>query len=381
MNPNIANPNMMNPQFFMAMMNKFGQNNKQQMIFDPMRLGKKEKEFLMKQTIYNSKYGPYEKLAKFKHVLYAYYKDFPLSEPNQLCEVSVEYDHCLDVAEKFASKGFDYNLVNPLNPVVVNVVGREFNGSNLEIGEEMRDELINIRTTFSNTFDNDNQFPLQKDECTYLKVVTIIRPSCPHNSQPFIPLMETFRIGLITISPIITQKLLNGKDFIDGKMTASDFISTLTTIECIFQCAIWKQHTVLILPPFGNNDEDNNPINDIIKIYNYCILKYGHMFKKIIIGIPKYYPKDMFTMYKKQIFNPHDLVAEIDKKYEKEEIKKQILLQQKNETNNKLNNQNTKSNNQNNKLNNQNNSEQQFSQEQIEMFMKMMPSMMNMIQN
>ena len=39
---------------------------------------------------------------------------------------------------------------------------------------------------------------------------------------------------------------------------------------------------------FGDNDEDENPTEDIIKIYNYCIYKYGHMFSHIIIAIPEY---------------------------------------------------------------------------------------------
>lgn len=376
------NPNMMNPQFIMAMMNKYGQKNKSQMVFDPIRMSKQEKSYLMKQTIYNSAHGPYEKLPKFKHALGTYCEELQVSEPNHLCEVSVEYDHCLDVAEKYASKGLDYNAMNLTNPVVVNVVGRDFNGSNLEIGEEMRDELINIRTTFSNTFDSTHHFPLKKDECTYLKIVNVIRPSYPHNTQPFIPLNETFRVGMITISPIITQTLLNGKDFLDGKMLANDFISTLTTIECIFQCALWKQHTVLILPPFGNNEEDNNPVGDIIKIYNYCILKYGHMFTKIIIAIPKFYPKDIFQMYKKQIINPIELVVDIDKKYEKEAIKKQIISQQKNTNNSELNISNNPIQQTKIKKSNQSNqSDQQFTPEQIEMFIKMMPSMMNQMQN
>lgn len=390
MNQNI---NTMNPQFFMAMMNKFGQNNKQQLIFDPVRLGKKEKAVLMRQTAYQSKFGPYEKLAKFKHVLFAYCRDFPVSKPNHLCEVSVEYDHCLDVAEKYATRGFDYNVTSQMNPVVVNVVGRDFNGSNLEISEEMRDELINMRTTFNNTFDNYSQFPLKKDECTYLKIVNVIRPSYPHNSHPFIPLNDVFRIGLITIAPINTQTLLNGKTILDGKMLPNDLLNTLITIECIFQCAIWKQHPVLILPPFGNDEEDNNPVDDIIKIYNYCILKYGHMFKKIIVAVPKYYPKDVYIRYKKDIIKPIELVLDIDKKYEKEEVQKQILLQQKQGNFNFNQNKQTQQNFQQNqskkptkimkvkKDQENDNQDQQFSQDQIDMFMKMMPTMMNMMQN
>lgn len=372
MNPNMMNPNMMNPQLLMNMMNRFSQNNNnQQMVFDPTRLDKKEKSVLMRQTAYQSKFGLYKNLGKFKHTLYAYCSSFPLQKASGLCEVTVEYDHCLDVAEKYASKGTDYSIQNPLNPVVLNVVGKEFNGSNLEISEEMRDELINIRTTFNNTFDNCSQFPLKSEECTYLLIMNIIRPSYPSSQRPFIPINDVFRIGLITASPTPTQKLLSGKSPIDGKMFPNDLISTLTTIESVFQCAIWKRHSVLILPPFGNG-EDNNPIDDIIKVYNYCILKYGHMFKKIIVAIPKYYPKDVYARYKKDIMKPTEMVANIDKKYEKEEVQKQVLAQQKQMVQSQPSNKKQSKTKNNEQTNNQ-----QYSPEQVEMFMKMMTMMNN----
>jgi len=262
-------------------------------------------------------------------------------------------------------------IENQMYPVVVNIVGKNFDGSNLEINDNIRDVLMNIRTTFSNTFPTKTEFPLKKDESTYLKIVTVIRPSCPieNNQNKFLPITKSFSHSMITVSPIETQKLLSGKNFIDGKMCSKDFITTTTTIECIFQLANHKQHQVLILPPFGHNEHDNNPIDDIIKIYNYCIYKYGQYFKKIIIAIPKYYPKEIFDKYNNEIIKPNKLILDIEKKYEKEALKKQVMQQQSMLSDIKIEQkQHEKQHEKENK--------QEFTQDQINLFMKMMPVMM-----
>jgi hypothetical protein len=370
-------------------MNGMGNGQIKQLIFDPTRTTKKDKGYLAKQTMYQASSGPYQMCYRYKHSIFSFVRNFEVSKPLGICEVTVEYDHCLDVAEKYADKGVDYSVSNGLNPVVVNVVGRDFIGSNLEISEEMRDELINIRTTFNNTMDKSSQaqFPLKNEECSYLKFVTVIRPKYPtHNS--FLPLNQTYRVGMITTCPIKVDKFLSGKTFVDGKMYEENFVDTLTIIECIFQLAIWKQHPILILPPFGHEEkEDNNPIDDIIKAYNYCIFKYGHMFKKIIIAIPKYYPKEIYSKYFKNIVKPNEIVADIDKQYEKEEVKKQVIKQQ------AINNKNSQKNlqimnyeddeeNNNEEINEEINEQyqgQQFTKEQTKMFMKMMPMMMKMM--
>lgn len=328
-----------NMAYMMAMMNAMNKNingNSGQMqmsvpFYNPWKASPRDKNFLANQTMAQSIAGAYAAFFKPSHVQFSFIKTFEPPIPMGICEVKVVSDHILDVVEHYSEKGNDYEKTrnNGMNPVTVNVVGRDFMGINLGTNEEMRDELVNIRTTYSNSFSNTKAFPLKKDECTYLKIVTIIRQSFPMPNS-FLPFPQTFRTALITIAPIQADPAtyIDGENYLDGKMCANDFVDTLTTIECIFQLAIWKQHPVLILPPFGHNDIDNNPVDDIIKIYNYCIYKYGHMFKKIIIAIPKFYPKEILSRYQEKIVNPIELVVDIDKKYEKEEVKKQVLMSQ-----------------------------------------------------
>jgi hypothetical protein len=296
--------------------------------FNPFKATSKDKNFLAAQTMGQTIAGAYASFPKLSHVPFSFAKSYEPPEPMGICEVLVVNDHILDVVEQYSEKGRDYEKTknNGMNPITVNVVGREFNGTNFEMNEEMRDELFNIRTTYSNNFSNTKFFPLKKDECTYLKIVSVIRPSFPMPNS-FLPHHLTFRTALVTIAPIKvnTKNYIRGSNILDGKMNPNDFVDTLTLTECIFQLAILKQHPVLILPPFGHNDIDNNPVDDVIKIYNYCIYKYGHVFKKIIIAIPKFYPKEILNKYQEKIVNPTAMVTEIDKKYEKEETKQQLI--------------------------------------------------------
>ncbi len=300
--------------------------------FNPWKASQKDKNFLASQTMSQAIAGSYASFPKLSHIPFKFVKTYEPPMPMGICEVKVVSNHILDVVEQYSEKGKDYEKTknNGSNPITVNVVGRDFNGSNLETNEELRDELFNIRTTYSNNFSNTNAFPLKKDECTYLKIVTIIRQSFPMPNS-FLPHHLTFRTALITIAPIKVnpESYISGDNYVNGKMCPNDFVDTLTTIECIFQLAIWKQHPVLILPPFGHNDIDNNPIDDIIKIYNYCIFKYGHVFQKIIIAIPKFYPKEILTRYQEKIINPMELVEDIDKKYETEESQRQFIMSNK----------------------------------------------------
>jgi len=353
--------NMMN---MMNMMNNFGAP--QQTIFDPRRYPPRDKRVLTNQTITQSKIGLYKQFPKYKPLVYTYMDSFVPRFPTSICDVNVFYEHVLDVAEKYTEKGLMITPANGMNPVVLNVVGRDFSGTNLESNEEIRDEIINIRTTFNNSLGTRLPFPLKEDECVYSKSITVIRPKYP---MIFLTYPEVYRVALITTSPIKTSKdnLLS-----DNKMNSTDFLKTLKVIEGVFQCAISNSHPVLILSPFGHED-DNNPIDDIIQIYNFCIFKYSHYFKKILFGIPPHYPKSVFDIYKQKIIIPNDLVFEVDKKYEKEELQHNLLSKGANFEKPVKKHKKKKDQTQ---LPDEQSGAPQFSKEQMSQFMKMM-SMMN----
>ena len=86
-------------------------------------------------------------------------------------------------------------------------------------------------------------------------------------------------------------------------MKSTDFIKLLCIVESIFQTAIAGGHNILVLTPFGNT-EDNVPQEDMVKIYNSCIFKYGHRFNKIIIAVPIWHGTYIYDLFANEIVRP-----------------------------------------------------------------------------
>lgn len=328
MNSNMPNMQMMQ-NMMQNMTNNFIKTNAK-FVFDPNKLDKQYKKTLIGQTITQTKAGIYKSLMQWKSIPFPYMQNFNPGIPTSACETEVVHAHSLDVVEQYAEKGLIYTNNNNMNPVIMHVVGKGFTGLHLEANEDTRDELIMLRTTFCNTsgHGNGSHFPLQDTQCVYAKAVTVIRPQ---NPTSFLPPQQTYRTGMITVAPVKVETLLK-----DNKMTSKDFIDTCTIIETVFQTAIARGHPVLILTPFGHEDE-NNPIADIIRVYNYCVYKYGHWFKKIIVAIPSYYPKSVFESYQQNIINPKDIILEIDDECEADEMRQNLMA--KSNSNKQLENQ------------------------------------------
>lgn len=290
---------------------KMNMNPNQQMIFNPSKASHDFKRQLIFENIVEAdsgKYSDHEVFLRSESIQIKYKRNYDTGVIDDICEVNVVYDHALDVARNFSNNGkSNFTEKKKFNPVILNVIGKEFTGDSMESSEEMRDELINIRTTFS-VNPKEHAFPVKDDHCTYTPHVTVIRPKGdPRNSLGW---NYCYRVCLISACPI-------SQDDAVKTLSTSHYIKTCTIIENIFQIAIDKGHQVLILTPFGHED-DNNPIEDIIQIYNFCIMKYGHKLKSIFIAIPPYLKnsRELYNEYLKKIIKPNELVKEIDKKYE-----------------------------------------------------------------
>jgi hypothetical protein len=288
--------------------------------FDPYKtsfLSPDIRRKLIENNVYQTISGWYRQYPKARSLIYEYNDKFNATMIDNICDVSVVYEHAIDVAENFVEHGVNSNIKNLL-PVVLNIVGKNFTGTNYESGDDVRDEMIYLRTTFNTTVGNASPFPVKDSGCVYAPIVTVIRPKIPYN---FLEHKLTFRFSMITTAPI------NKPNLRDGKMDVTSLIKTCCTLESVFQAAIAAHHTILILSPFGHYIDDN-PINDIIYIYNYCIMKYGHKFKQIIFAIPSYYPKEsIFDIYNSNIIRPQNLVYEIDVEYDKKMLNKSLMSQ------------------------------------------------------
>ena len=358
------NMNMQNLQMMQNMMQNMSNNfikSNSKFIFDPNKLDKQYKKTLISQTITQTKAGMYKNLLQWKSIPFPFMQNFNPGIPTSVCDVEVIHEHSLDVAEHYAEKGLVYTNNNNMNPVVMHVVGKGFTGLNLESNDETRDEMVMLRTTFCNTagHGNGSHYPLQEAQCVYSKAVTVTRPSNPIS---WLAPPQLYRMGMITVSPVKVETLLK-----DDRMTSNDFINTCTLVETVFQTAIARGHPILILTPFGH-EEENNPISDVIKVYNYCIYKYGHWFKKIIVAIPAFYPKSVFETYHEHIINPKDIITEIDDQCEADEMRQALIA--KSSSNKQLENQLINPNfDQTTQMNNQ---MFNITPEQIQMMMNMM---------
>jgi len=229
---------------------------------------------MIMDTIYETCHGMFKNYQKIPSLKHTFNTQFNVGEINKICIVEVINKHALEVAE------------SSVNTAVLNVVDFDFSGNLFSEIDKAPDYLINIRTTFNNI--TNNPYPVKNDECIYT-IVSIIK------SNDLLTFINGTKIALLTIST--SEQQLNNKI-----MSSDSFISTCSTMETIFQTAIDKKHTTLILSSYG--EHHNYPIDDVIKIYNYCLLKYGHLFKKIIFAIPSLVT---FEIYNSSIIRPQNI--------------------------------------------------------------------------
>ena len=281
-------------------------------IFNPTTLDPKYKKMLVNQTISNTKIGLYQSLPKPKTIGFQYQPNYNPSSINNICMVNVVYEHSLDLVERYADIGTDLTQTNGLNPAIMNVVGSDFNGTSFD--NDIRDDMINLRTTFNNSVGSSNPYPMKETECVHSRMIYEIRD--PYKG--FLPWDKITRFSLITVSPIKQPTLLN-----ESQMYSEYYIKTCAKIETFFQTAIAGNNSILILTPFGDK-QDGNPQDDIIKIYNYCIFKYGHKFKEILIAIPKYYPVLVFDKYNNNIIRLNNIVEHVDMAHDKLEMERNL---------------------------------------------------------
>lgn len=260
----------------------------------------KTKQFLINQNISQSKFGKYAQCQTGPCIKNHYNSTFNIGQIDSICEVDVLNFHVIDIVEDYCAHGFNAGLKdNWINPVALCTVGNEFIASNFTKAENIRDEYYILRTNLNIITRNNNPFPIKHSECTYNRFVTVIRND---KLEPILDMNNIYRFGLIIATPICKPTLLS-----DSEMSSTEFLQTLATIESVFQTAIAGGHNVLLLTPFGNT-EDEVPPEDIVEIYNMCIFKYGHRFKKIIIGVPLWCGEFLFDLFDKNIVRPQNIV-------------------------------------------------------------------------
>lgn len=295
-------------------MNNPEELKRQQMQIDPYKLPVQTKRAIMSRTVSQSKIGRFKDFTLSRPILNQYAPEFNEPIMTSYCDVNIVNHHAIDYACQFVSQGSVKQSVTPA-PVILNIVSSNFDGTNYETTQDIRDEIINLRTNFNNMTVSINPFPLKSDQCIYMRHVTVIRPDVA-DPGAFYDVEQAYQVSMITVSTINKPRLLE-----NNEMNPDDYIQTLSTIECIFQTAIMAGNKILILTPFGHFD-DLIPVDDVVKLYNYCIHKYQHCFDKILICIPPYYNQEIYDYYCENIYKPQSVVISVDMKYDQLELRK-----------------------------------------------------------
>jgi len=273
----------------------------------------KTKQTLINQNLAQTKFGMYANCFTGNSIKNQFNQNFSIGETNNVCEVEVVNMHAVDAIESYCQRSLQPQLKDGwINPVTMCVVGDDFIGSNYPQSEGIRDDTFNIRTNFNTITRHQNPFPLKETTCVYNRFITVIREM---NLTPITDLNNLYRFGLITVAPLNKPKLLD-----ENRMCSHDYLKMLQTIETIFQTAIAGNHNVLILTPFGNTVDDV-PQEDIVKLYNQCIFKYGHRLKKIIVAVPIWYGTYLFDLFYNEIVKPQNF-EDIEEIEEEQEITK-----------------------------------------------------------
>ena len=240
----------------------------------------------------NMKYcniGPLKNLPLGRPIKNNYNNNFCFGETDFFADVYIVKDiHAISLAKEYMLKHF--------NPIILNTVTKEFDGNNIPSSQGILDDIINVRTNFYKT--SANYYPLKYSEVIYSPCITVIR-----NDSFVINPPEFFRINLITATPVNSPKLE------DGMLNLEDYIVTKETIENIFQTAAQTNHDVLILNDFGCVSE-KIPVNELVDIFNLCILHYGSLFKTIIFSIQAITPAQeaIYYYFLKNIIKTQELV-------------------------------------------------------------------------
>lgn len=319
---------------------------------NPQTFDPKVKNQLINQNIYHSGYGNYKVCLIMNSVKFPYKNTYNPGTISTICKVLVHHKHALDVADSLSNHGINSITEKISIPAIMYPMGKDFIGTNLESREGIYDENIILRTNYPYVIKRQTDLFNNKDgqkSVIYSNPITTIRDK-NYNSLPY---DDVFKIGVITVCLDRQTELLNeqfdekenkenkeNKDKKDVKniLSSNDILLLQMYVENVFQAAMCGLHNILLLSIFGK--EFGIPIDDQILIFNLCIMKFGHLFKAVMICIPPYEDKNLFEYIDAQIIKPQEITKDIDMKYMAKNMAK-IMNNDDNDDNDETNETNT----------------------------------------
>jgi len=133
-------------------------------------------------------------------------------------------------------------------------------------------------------------YPLKLNEIVFTSNVKILK------DENYNKINKSFikEFDMLAVAAIKNPKLIN------NKFSYEDRNITYRKIESIFKFAILYNYEIIILGALGCGAY-HNPVEEIIEIFNECIIKYGNNFKKIIFSV--YSQRDRIIPNNFNLFN------------------------------------------------------------------------------
>lgn len=274
---------------------------------------------LINDNMIKSSHENYKICPINQSVRFTYKKKYVPRNIDSICKVYVYQNNAVNIANKLCDHGADsLKTIDPNIPIIVQIINKSFNGRNFESTENVYDDHIMLKSNYSfvikkqyELFENNNNI-----SSIYSFPITFIRDDQYKLTQ----IQNLFKTGVITI---IYEKQ---NDLIECDqnycLTSNDFLHLRMYYDTIFQTAISTGHKIIILSVIDNSFDV--PINDQIKIFNLCIMIYGHLFKSIIICIPPNESNDIYMHFDEYIIKPQELTKKIDTEYLTRKMEKQL---------------------------------------------------------
>ena len=314
----------------------------------------KFKKNIVMQNNYICKFGPLQNKTNYTSYKNQYNENYSVGLALTFCDVFVVKLHPLTIAREFTNCN--------LKPVMINLVSEKYTDQNIETLEGVYDEILNMRTNFHCISKQNNNFPPKNEEVIYTPQVMVIRDELLNVS-----INNIFTVSFISItskksdyeilaykddnsdddnnddnneeSSIDTENsdnIINKTKNIKLILSVNTYLNFKNKLELIFQTAHFAGNKVIIFNDFGCI-ADELPVDDIINIFNSCILNYGHLFKQIVFAIYVRTPVEQFVYdtFLDKIFKPQDVINTDDNEEDKkqDELLANILLQQTKNTN------------------------------------------------
>ena len=280
---------------------------------NPRNANRQTKDATINRNIFLSGYGAYQMCPHFPSIRVKYEKDFNRGDGKSICKVLVEHAHALDIVGKLSNRGLTELKTRKPYPTIINPMYREFKGNNAKSDDAMPDENLILRTNFAFIAQRqENLFPVSSDsEVVYASQITVFR-------DPFyneIPHENLYRTGVITVTPQrpdLIEKVTHDGDRYEKTQVLSSkhFFKFQTQVEASFQVAAKGGHNSIVISIF--DQEFGIPVDDQVLVFNYCILKYGHLFNAVIFGIPPYQPKDLVDYLDEELVKPQKIASDVE---------------------------------------------------------------------